>query len=56
MENGPIEVGDLLIASSKPGYAMRASDPTAAMGAVIGKALEPLEEGEGLIMMQITLR
>jgi hypothetical protein len=55
-ENGPIEVGDLLIASSKPGYAMRAINPTSAVGAVIGKALEPLDEGEGLIMIQVTLR
>lgn len=55
-ENGPIAVGDLLISSSKPGYAMRCSDPASAMGAVIGKALEPLEEGQGLIMIQVTLR
>jgi len=55
-ENGPIQVGDLLVASSKPGYAMRCSDPASAVGAVIGKALEPLEEGEGIIMVQVTLR
>ncbi len=55
-ENGPIQVGDLLIASSKPGYAMRATDPISAVGAIIGKALEPLEEGEGFIMIQVTLR
>ena len=55
-ENGPIQVGDLLISSSTPGHAMRSSDPAAAVGAVIGKALEPLEEGEGVIMMQVTLR
>jgi len=55
-ENGPIQVGDLLIASSTPGYAMRCTDPASAVGAVIGKALEPLEEGEGLIMIQVTLR
>ncbi len=55
-ENGPIHVGDLLVASSKPGYAMRCTDPASAVGAVIGKALEPLEEGEGIIMVQVTLR
>ncbi len=55
-ENGPIRVGDLLVASSKPGYAMRCSDPASAVGAVIGKALEQLEEGEGLIMIQVILR
>jgi len=55
-ENGPIHVGDLLVASSKPGYAMRCSDPASAVGAVIGKALEPLEDGDGFIMIQVTLR
>lgn len=55
-ENGPIQVGDLLISSSKPGYAMRCTDPASAVGAIIGKALEPLEEGEGLIVIQVTLR
>lgn len=55
-EGGPIQVGDLLVASSRPGYAMRCSDPTSAVGAVIGKALEPLKEGEGIIMAQVTLR
>jgi len=29
---------------------------TRAVAAVIGKALEPLDEGEGLIMIQVTLR
>ncbi|MCD6148961.1 hypothetical protein J7J18_06345, partial [bacterium] len=38
LENGPIEVGDLLTsASSTPGVAMKASEP----GRVIGMALEP---------------
>jgi len=55
-ENGPIRSGDILISSSTPGYAMRCDDPASAMGAVIGKALEPLEEGVGLIMIQVTLR
>lgn len=35
---------------------MRCSDPASAVGAVIGKALESLEKGEGLIMVQVTLR
>jgi hypothetical protein len=48
-ENGPIHVGDLLVTSSTPGRAMKAQPvmlegteifPT---GAVLGKALEPLE-------------
>jgi hypothetical protein len=54
-ENGPIQVGDLLVASSTPGVAMR-GDPTTAVGCVVGKAMEPLGEGEGTIMAQVMLR
>jgi hypothetical protein len=54
-ENGPIQVGDLLVASSAPGVAMR-GDPAAAVGCVVGKAMEPLGEGEGTIMAQVVLR
>lgn len=49
-ENGSIKIGDLLVTSSKPGYAMRAGpEPWKQTGAIIGKALEPLESGEGSI-------
>lgn len=44
-ENGPIQIGDLLVSSSTPGYAMRCSDRVMCVGATIGKALEPLAEG-----------
>jgi hypothetical protein len=44
----PVEVGDLLTTSPTIGHAMKATDPTRAYGAVVGKALEPLKEG-GLI-------
>jgi hypothetical protein len=54
-ENGPIRVGDLLVTSSTPGYAMRGTDRTQMMGAVIGKALEPLDSGTGTIMVLVTL-
>ncbi len=46
---GPIRVGDMLTTSPRAGHAMRASDRQKAFGAVIGKALEPLSEGIGLI-------
>jgi hypothetical protein len=52
----PIEVGDLLTTSSTPGHAMKADDPLKAFGAVIGKALQPLEEGQGLIPILIALQ
>lgn len=53
---GSIEVGDLLTTSSNPGYAMKAADPLTAFGAVIGKALRPLDEGQGLVPMLIALQ
>jgi hypothetical protein len=40
IENGPIHRGDLLVASSKPGYAMKGTDKDKMFGATIGKALE----------------
>ena len=55
-ENGPIEVGDLLVTSSAPGVAMRATDPARAFGAVIGKAMEPLSEGESRIQVLVGLQ
>jgi hypothetical protein len=55
-ENGPIKRGDLLITSSKPGYAMRADPEKLKPGMILGKALEPLEEGEGKIVVLITLQ
>lgn len=55
-ENGAIGVGDLLISAQRPGFAMRCSQPDYCVGAVIGKALEPLSSGEGLIEIQVMLR
>jgi len=53
---GAIEVGDLLTTSPTPGHAMKTSDPFKAFGAVIGKALRPLTEGQGLIPILISLQ
>jgi hypothetical protein len=52
---GRIDAGDLLTTSSTPGHAMKASDPARAFGAVIGKAMQPLEEGQGLIPVLVAL-
>lgn len=52
----PIEVGDLLTTSFTAGHAMKAYDPIKAFGAVIGKALRPLEGGKGLIPILIALQ
>lgn len=51
-----IEVGDLLTTSPTPGHAMKADDPFKAFGSVIGKALRPLREGQGLIPILIALQ
>jgi hypothetical protein len=56
-ENGPIRPGDLLVASSLLGHAMKAgSNPP--QGSVIGKALEGLDAspGTGIIKMLATLQ
>jgi hypothetical protein len=55
-ENGPIQRGDLLVTSSTPGYAMKGTDRGRMLGAVVGKALEPLAEGTGTIEVLVTVR
>ena len=52
-ENGPIRPGDPLTVSSKPGYARRCAKAKACDGAIIGKALEGLEQGERLILVLV---
>ncbi|HEV2349546.1 MAG TPA: hypothetical protein VG028_06835 [Terriglobia bacterium] len=52
----PIEVGDLLTTSPTCGHAMKAADPVRAFGAVIGKALQPLTGGQGLIPILVALQ
>jgi hypothetical protein len=54
-ENGAIQRGDLLVTSSKPGYAMRAgTNPP--QGTVLGKALGGLKDGNGVIQVLVTLQ
>jgi hypothetical protein len=55
-ENGPIDVGDLLVTSSTPGHAMKGTDRSRMLGAVVGKALEPLREGKSVIQVLVTLQ
>jgi hypothetical protein len=52
----PVEVGDLLTTSDTPGHAMKAGDPAKAFGSVIGKALRPLSDGQGLIPILVALQ
>ncbi len=51
--SGPIQPGDLLVASSRPGYAMKAISPQ--IGSIIGKAMGELLKGEGFIPVLITM-
>ncbi len=60
-ENGPIQPGDLLVTSDTLGHAMRA-DPIEVggveiypPGTILGKAMEPLDEGTGVILILISL-
>jgi len=50
-ENGPIQPGDLLVASSTPGIAMRWDLDNRSPCDFVGKALEPLETGTGVIQV-----
>ena len=54
--SGPIEPGDLLTTSDTPGHAMKASDSDRAHGAVIGKAMERLDSGKGLVLVLVNLQ
>lgn len=54
-ENGAIYPGDLLVASAKPGHAMRApANP--APGTIIGKALNTFAGSIGIVEMLVMLR
>jgi len=52
----PIAVGDLLTTASRPGFGMKATDSSRAFGAVIGKALKPLQAGQGMIPILVALQ
>ena len=55
-ENGPIQIGDLLVTSSTQGHAMKGTDRNRMLGAVVGKALEALPHGNGVIQVLVTLQ
>ncbi len=55
-QNGSILVGDLLVTSPLPGYAMRGSNRKHMTGATVGKALDPLRSGTGVIRVLVTLQ
>lgn len=53
---GAIAVGDPLTTSTSIGHAMKAQDRDLAFGAVIGKALQPMASGKGLIPILVALQ
>ncbi|MEM9834807.1 MAG: hypothetical protein AAF944_29575 [Bacteroidota bacterium] len=53
---GAIQPGDLLTTSDTLGHAMKVSDPNQAQGAIIGKAMTALEEGQGLVLVLVSLQ
>jgi len=61
-ENGPIQSGDLLTTSSLPGHAMKAMPilingvEIYIPGTIIGKAMESLDSGTGVINVLVTLQ
>jgi hypothetical protein len=54
--NGAIEPGDLLTTADLAGHAMKATDADRLDGTVIGKAMGPLESGEGLVLVLVNLQ
>lgn len=54
--NGSIQPGDLLTSSQVPGYAMKVTDHSLAQGAIIGKAMSSLDNGQGLVLVLVTLQ
>ena len=53
-EGGPILPGDLLVTSSTPGHAMRWAGPDPCLCSMVGKALEPMTEEFGVILVLLT--
>lgn len=60
--NGPIQIGDLLVTSDKAGFAMKSAPVDVGgvrihrPGTLIGKALEPLAQGTGEILVLLSLQ
>ena len=53
---GAIDVGDLLTTSPISGHAMKAAEAGRSFGSVLGKALQPLASGRGLVPILVALQ
>jgi len=54
--NGSIEPGDLITTADTPGHGMKVTDHDRARGAIIGKAMTRLDEGQGLVLVLVSLQ
>jgi hypothetical protein len=54
--DGAIRPGDLLTTSATPGHAMKVHDYPKAQGAIIGKAMTGLDQGQGFVLVLVTLQ
>jgi hypothetical protein len=54
--NGAIRPGDLLTTSDTPGHAMKVTHHGRAQGAILGKAMSVLENGQGFVLVLVTLQ
>lgn len=54
--SGAIKPGDLLTTSDTPGHAMKVGDHQRAQGAILGKAMSGLSEGQGFVLVLVTLQ
>ncbi|MCU1453215.1 MAG: hypothetical protein JWN46_1361, partial [Acidimicrobiales bacterium] len=53
---GPVRVGDLLVTSPTQGHAMVGRDHQRRSGAMIGKAMANLDEGQALVPILVALQ
>jgi hypothetical protein len=53
---GPVVAGDLLVASSTTGHAMRSAPQEVKPGTMLGKALESQGAGQGVVLTLLTLQ
>ncbi|MCI0515109.1 hypothetical protein L0128_17995, partial [candidate division KSB1 bacterium] len=53
---GAIEPGDLLTTAPTAGYTMKVTDYQKAQGAILGKAMTRLDEGQGLVLVLVSLQ
>ncbi len=53
---GEVKPGDLLTSSNTPGHAMKAKNRRKSQGAIIGKAMTGLSDGQGYVLVLVSLQ